>query len=54
MIHSFSIRILIDGESAFTEKNVDSLGVNDLEVVRVWPSTGRKVYMAERAIRTIE
>ena len=53
IIHSLLIRILIDGESAFSEKNVDSLGVNDLEVVRVWPSTARKVYMAERAIRTV-
>ena len=32
---------------------MDSLGVHDLKVVRVWPSTGRKVYMAERAIRTV-
>ena len=35
------------------EKNVDFLGINDLEVIRVWPSSGRKVYMAERAIRTV-
>ena len=32
---------------------MDSLGINDLEVIRVWPSSGRKVYQAERAIRTV-
>ena len=47
-------RIMIDGEAAFSDKNVDSLNINDLKVVRVWPSTGRKVYIVERAIRTVK
>lgn len=46
-------RIMIDGEAAFSEKNISSLGIDDLEAVRVWPSTGRKVTLAERAIRTV-
>jgi len=44
---------MIDGEAAFSEKNISSLGIDDLEAVRVWPSTGRKVTLAERAIRTV-
>ena len=47
-------RIMIDGEAAFSDKNVDSLNINDLKVVRVWPSTGRKVYIVEREIRTVK
>ena len=44
---------MIDGESAFSEKNMNTLGIDDLEAVRNWPSTGRKVSIAERAIRTV-
>ena len=44
---------MIDGESAFSEKNMNTLGIDDLEAVRIWPSTGRKVSIAERAIRTV-
>ena len=44
---------MIDGEAAFSEKNINSLEVDDLEAVRVWPTTGRKVTVAERAIRTV-
>ena len=46
-------RIRIDGEASFSEKNINSLEVDDLEAVRVWPTTGRKVTVAERAIRTV-
>jgi len=44
---------MIDGEAAFSERNINSLEVDDLEAVRVWPTTGRKVTVAERAIRTV-
>jgi hypothetical protein len=44
---------MIDGESAFSEKNIKTLGIDDLEAVRIWPTTGRKVSIAERAIRTV-
>lgn len=50
ILHS---RIMIDGESAFSEKNIKTLGIDDLEAVRIWPTTGRKVSIAERAIRTV-
>ena len=42
ILHS---RIMIDGESAFSEKNIKTLGIDDLEAVRIWPTTGRKVSM---------
>ena len=44
---------MIDGEASFSEKNINSLEVDDLEAVRVWPTTERKVTVAERAIRTV-
>ena len=47
------IRILIDGEKSFSENNINSLKVNDLKAVRIWPASGRKAYKAERAIRTV-
>ena len=50
ILHS---RIMIDGESAFSEKNIKTLGIDDLEAVRIWPTTVRKVSIAERAIRTV-
>ena len=46
-------RILIDGEAAFSEKNMAPFSDNDIKVIRVWPDTGRKAYKAERAIRTV-
>ena len=53
LVYIFYIRILIDGERAFSDKNMDSLNVDDFKVVRIWPSSGRKAYKAERAIRTV-
>ena len=46
-------RILIDGESSFTQQNISTLGKEDLKVIRISPNTGRKAYAAERGIRTV-
>lgn len=47
-------RMLMDGEAAFSEKNVSTLSKHSFRVIRIWPDSGRMAYQAERAIRTFK
>lgn len=47
-------RMLMDGEAAFSEKNVSTLSNPSFRVIRIWPDSGRMAYQAERSIRTFK